>query len=202
MLPCAPLQLLPPLHIHTIVKKMQDTEELLVYLDFGQFLPFEELIDPDTQIKLIGIDSEHPVAQINGRFYQGDYEFTTGTKLFFSESHNPPVRDEIESDSNEKIIPYEYLTKTNKTLKMNRMFISAKNDTGRVKVEMDKDENASKYEVTTTYSEALSRFLPVGMEPPRMIGETEDGLNLTRQRQDEEEDENELTDAIDERNKM
>ncbi|XP_063705801.1 uncharacterized protein LOC134834925 [Culicoides brevitarsis] len=159
----------------TSTKTSEDEEEeLLIYLDFKQFLPFEELIDPDTQIKIIGLEGDSPIAQINGRFYQGNYEFATGTKLFFTESQEAQVP---EADSDAKIIPFEYVTKTNKVLRMSRVFIASKDNPQRVKPEPESD-NTSKYEITTTYEEVLSRFLPPDMEPPRMITEEENGRDL------------------------
>lgn len=156
-------------------------EEYLIFLDFKQFLPFDELIDPDTQIKIIGLESENPIAQINGRFYQGDYEFATGTKLFMAESEDQQTKNEWESDCNSKVMAFEYVAKTNKVLKMNRVFIAAKDNPERVKPEPESEHgNTSKYEVTTTYAEVLSRFLPLDMEPPRMISEEENGQDLMK----------------------
>lgn len=181
-----------------------DEEELLIYLDFKQFLPFEELIDPDTQIKIIGLETENPICQINGRFYQGDYEFATGTKLFFTEFQDPPqTKNDWESDPNSKIVPFEYIAKTNKVLKMNRVFITSKEDLERVNPELD-NENTSKYEITTTYAEVLSRFLPPAMEPPRMISETENGLELMKKTlqeiDDRTDDEESIEEVIESRN--
>lgn len=177
--------------------KESDEEEYLIYLDFKQFLPFEELIDPDTQIKVIGLETESPIAQINGRFYQGDYEFATGTKLFFTESQEPPPQTKSEWESDVKIVPFEYVAKTNKVLKMNRVFITSKDNPAGVNPEPESD-NTSKYEVTTTYAEVLSRFLPAEMEPPRMISEEENGLDLMqkRRRDDKTDDEESVEEVI------
>lgn len=154
-------------------------EEYLIYLDFKQFLPFDELIDPDTQIKIIGLEGENPIAQINGRFYQGNYEFATGTKLFFTESQDTQKKGEWESDANHKLVPFEYVAKTNKVLKMNRVFIATKDNPEKSEPE-NHHENRSKYEVSTPYAEVLRRFLPPDMEPPRMITEEENGEDLMK----------------------
>ena len=47
-------------------------EELLVYVDFGKFVPASDLTDPDLQFKIIGLEGDPVLAEVNGRVYQGN----------------------------------------------------------------------------------------------------------------------------------
>lgn len=48
-----------------------EEEEFLVFADFkNQILP-EELSDEKTAIKIIGVESRNPVAEINGSIFKG-----------------------------------------------------------------------------------------------------------------------------------
>lgn len=46
-------------------------EECLVYLDFDTKLLDESLINKNPKIKFLGIDTEHPIVQINNKIYKG-----------------------------------------------------------------------------------------------------------------------------------
>lgn len=49
-------------------------EELLVYVDFGKYLPASEITDPDMQFKIIGLgDGEKSIySEINGKLFSGE----------------------------------------------------------------------------------------------------------------------------------
>lgn len=48
----------------------EETEHL-VYADFKNYLPPHQLKHEDAAIKIIGIESETPMAEINGSFFKG-----------------------------------------------------------------------------------------------------------------------------------
>lgn len=49
-------------------------EELLVYVDFGKYLPASEITDPDMQFKIIGLDDGEKsiYSEINGKLFSGE----------------------------------------------------------------------------------------------------------------------------------
>lgn len=154
-----------------------ESEEYYVYVDFGTHLPFDELVDAETNIKIIGLDTDTPLAQVNGRFYQGDYEYAMGTKMFFEEADEDERRHWFGEKHTGKM--FRYAEKTNKVLTMKRIFVTAKNgDTAPVVFKSEEGTQNKKYEVTSTYTEVLNRFLPTGVRPPREIPPEEDGGEL------------------------
>lgn len=46
-------------------------EEILVYLDYGQFIPGDEITDPDLQFKVIGLDKTTVYSEVNGKVFTG-----------------------------------------------------------------------------------------------------------------------------------
>lgn len=97
-----------------------------------------------------------------------------GTNVFFIESDKPRG-----SDPNFREHPaksYEYFNKSNKVLKMNRIFVeeitqdaSEQATTSTVAIKKDPEEDVELLKVTKTYEEALNQFLRPGEEPPRSI---------------------------------
>lgn len=45
----------------------EDEEEMLVYVEFEDFVGSKTFLQPDLQLDMIGIDTEHPVMKVNGR---------------------------------------------------------------------------------------------------------------------------------------
>lgn len=154
-----------------------DEEEYTVYVDFGSHFPFDDFLEPDPQIKLIGLDTKQPIAQINGRFYEGEYDFAMGTKLLFGLSSDEP--ESYSQDwfgTKDPAEPYTFFDKTNKVLKMKRIFISKKEDedSSQIKEEL----NSKKYEMESTYGEALGKFLAENRKAPRVLTSEENGDDL------------------------
>lgn len=48
-----------------------EEEEIIVFADFHTKIPFDTLTDPNLVIKLIGIETEQPMIQINSKVFQG-----------------------------------------------------------------------------------------------------------------------------------
>ncbi|CAL1675433.1 unnamed protein product [Lasius platythorax] len=96
----------------------EDEEEMLVYVEFEGLVGSNVLNNEELQLDMIGIDTEHPTMQINGRFYEGTYEDTTGTYMFFEKDDDPRVDDVVF----DKVPTLKYFAKTRKVLKMQRVF--------------------------------------------------------------------------------
>lgn len=150
-------------------------EEMLVFADFESYLTSEELADPNVRIKVIGIDSENPVIQINDDIYRGSYDFAMGTNVFLEEDEQAKSKiDPLYSQNPPKL--YRYSGQSNKVLNMKRIFATPKADVGStVKTEpgADAPEEAKsmdeRYLVMRSYEEALNLHLPFGCYPPRFI---------------------------------
>ncbi|XP_011159352.2 general transcription factor 3C polypeptide 6 [Solenopsis invicta] len=93
-------------------------EEMLVYVEFEGFTGSDMFNKEDLQLDMIGIDTEHPIMEINGRYYEGTYEDAIGTYMFFEKDDNPKVDDEVF----DKVPSLKYFAKTKKLLKMQRVF--------------------------------------------------------------------------------
>ncbi|XP_072748374.1 general transcription factor 3C polypeptide 6 [Anoplolepis gracilipes] len=102
----------------------EDEEEMLVYVEFEGLVGSNVFNNEELQLDMIGIDTEHPVMQINGRFYEGSYEDTLGTCMFFEKDDNPHVDDVVF----DKVPALKYFAKTRKVLKMQRVFTKPRVD--------------------------------------------------------------------------
>jgi len=98
--------------------ELEDEDEMLVYVEFEGLTGSDMFSHEDLQLDMIGIDTEHPIMEINGRFYEGTYEDAMGTYMFFEKDDNPKVDDEVF----DKVPSLKYFAKTRKLLKMQRVF--------------------------------------------------------------------------------
>ncbi|XP_058823833.1 uncharacterized protein LOC131684732 isoform X2 [Topomyia yanbarensis] len=149
-------------------------EEMILFADFAKYLTEEELTDTNLRIKVIGIETDAPIIQINNDVYEGSYDFAMGTNVFLEEdAKTKSLIDPLYSPDPEKV--YKYAGQSTKVLKMQRIFITPKAaDITNVKteseaVESETDNTKNRYLVTRTYEEALNLHLPRGMNPPRHI---------------------------------
>ena len=58
-----------------------EEEEFLVFADFKNQIMPEELSDKNSAIKIIGIESKNPIAEINGNIFKGKYMYDFYFKL-------------------------------------------------------------------------------------------------------------------------
>ncbi|XP_062563188.1 uncharacterized protein LOC134226437 [Armigeres subalbatus] len=150
-------------------------EEMLIFADFENHLAAEDLSDANIRVKVIGIDSDNPVIQINDDIYRGSYDFALGTNVFLEEDEVAKSNlDPLYSPNPPKM--YKYSGKSNKVIKMKRIFATPKTD-ATIKTEPDApatEESRSvdneRCLVTRSYEEALNLHLPLGGLPPRRIG--------------------------------
>ncbi|XP_015429316.1 PREDICTED: uncharacterized protein LOC107186037 [Dufourea novaeangliae] len=102
----------------------EDEDEILVYVEFEGLVDGNVFSEEQLQLDMIGIDSEHPIMQINGKFYEGTYEDVSGTYMFFEKNENCIPNDPVFD-----VVPnVKYFTKTRKVLKMQRIFIKSRTE--------------------------------------------------------------------------
>lgn len=173
-------------------------EEFLVYVDFEGNLLSNDLDDSNMDIHIIGIDSENPVIEINGKIFEGNYnnlnnffkfhniiscflgsyDFSVGTNVFLEIDDNPSPLDPLYDLCPKEM--YKLHTKTNKVLKMRRMLIESKQVNETENKEESIDELKEKLKIDMSYQDALNLFLPPGTSPPRQIDEEYGSINGSR----------------------
>lgn len=163
-----------------------EEEECLIYLDFQTKIKSETLDQPNVQIKMIGFDTDEPIVQVNNKIFRGkispphtlhtaldphfptgSFDHAMGTNVFFSTDPNPPAMD-----PNFETVPstmYEWHSQTNKVLKMERIFITPKQDNEEEAADGMESPNEDDVVPNESYSEALNHFLNHGEEPPRTL---------------------------------
>lgn len=91
-----------------------------------------------------------------------------GTHCFFAESKRPSASE----DACFRELPskmYEYFAKTDKVLKMKRIFVEEKETEASSVLAEGEIENVEHLRISKTYGEALNQFLKPGEQPPREI---------------------------------
>ncbi|KAI4485030.1 hypothetical protein M0802_012836 [Mischocyttarus mexicanus] len=109
----------------------EDEEEILVYVEFEGFVN-NNIFTNGEQLDIIGIDTDHPIMQIDGKFYEGTYEDAIGTYMFFDKDDKPIINDPVF----DQVPTLKYFGKTRKVLKMQRVFVKQ-----RVEVLGDSDNS-------------------------------------------------------------
>ncbi|KAJ6634257.1 General transcription factor 3C polypeptide 6 [Pseudolycoriella hygida] len=173
-----------------------EEEEVLLYLDFQSIIKSDTLQKPNIEIKMIGFETEEPIVQVNNKMFRGVFEHAIGTNVFFTDDPNPPS-----ADPNLVSIPstmYKYHSKTDKVLKMQRIFITPKNDDEMEEESTETDEDVVPDE---SYSEALDHFLKPGETAPRVLAGVDvmlppDIENYFRSKRSENVDEGNEEDAL------
>lgn len=94
-----------------------------------------------------------------------------GTNVFFTECTQPPEPDPNFREMPDKM--YEYFGKTNKVLKMKRIFVEERDKCQDDQLDAELPESLENLRVRKTYGEALNQFLQPGEEPPRQIEDDE-----------------------------
>uniref|UniRef100_A0A182R1G7 Transcription factor TFIIIC triple barrel domain-containing protein n=1 Tax=Anopheles funestus TaxID=62324 RepID=A0A182R1G7_ANOFN len=163
-------------------------EEITVFADFDICLDMD---DPNLHIKVIGIDTESPIIQVNDEVYRGTPDLAFGTNIFFEKDPKATATLDPVFENNIKDL-YQYVDSTDKVLRMKRIFLNAKDQqkqnadgtavSERDSSEEETQEEVSNYEVNMTYQEALNLHLPDGGEPVRHIPEHLNGEELMQNR--------------------
>ncbi|XP_037037139.1 uncharacterized protein LOC119074897 [Bradysia coprophila] len=140
-----------------------EEEEFLVFLDFQSKIKSETLEKRNLKIKMIGFETDEPIVQVNNKIFRGTFEHAMGTNVFFTPDPDPPSMD-----PNFEPIPstmYKYHSQTDKVLRMERMFITPKQENDEL-TETQSDEDVVP---TESYSDALNHFLKLDELPPRTL---------------------------------
>lgn len=108
-----------------------------------------------------------------------------GTHCFFTESKRQGGGEDACFQELPKTM-YDYFAKTNKVLRMKRIFVKEK-ETGATNSELAEGEieNLEHLRISKSYGDALNQFLKNGEEPPRDIQDSQD----SQESNDNEEDE-------------
>ncbi|XP_058791750.1 uncharacterized protein LOC131664564 [Phymastichus coffea] len=100
----------------------ENEEEILVYVEFDNCATNDVFSNENLKLDMLGLDSDHPVMQVNGKFFQGAYEDAVGTYMFFEKDDNPAIDDPVF----DKIPTLKYFQKTRKLLRMQRAFVTSR----------------------------------------------------------------------------
>lgn len=117
-----------------------EEEETLVMVELNGVIDSEIFAqDSFDKFKILSIDSDHPVLQVENFVFSGDYEHTMGTAVFFEEEDKRVKKcDPVFCKKPLRMLKYVY--KTNKKLTMKRVFISDKQtQEGVLKVDNPED---------------------------------------------------------------
>ncbi|XP_031633816.1 general transcription factor 3C polypeptide 6 [Contarinia nasturtii] len=165
-----------------------ETEEFLVYVDLDTKLLDDQLSKSSTKIKFLGIDTENPIMQLNNQLFKGEYEYSMGTHCFFSESKRPGgIEDACFKEMPSKL--YDYFAKTNKVLKMKRIFVEEKESEGSAELAEGEIEDFEHLRISKTYAEALNQFLKPGEQPPRDLSQEQAEQDVMAEREEDQTDE-------------
>lgn len=93
-----------------------------------------------------------------------------GTHCFFKESSRPGGLQDACFQEQPPVL-HDFFGKTNKVLKMRRIFVEEKETDGDDGLAEGEIENLDHLKVTKTYGEALNQFLKPGEKPPRDVDE-------------------------------
>lgn len=111
-----------------------------------------------------------------------------GTHCFFAENKRPGDAEDACFQELPKQM-YDYFAKTNKVLKMKRIFVEEK-ETEPTTAELAEGEieNLEHLRISKSYGDALNQFLKPGEKPPRDIQESESNDNEEKDEQQEEQE--------------
>lgn len=185
-----------------------ELEECFVYVDLDTKLLDDQLSKSNAKMKFLGIDTENPIMQINNQLFKGNetfgitsnrftdnavysigsYEYSMGTHCFFTESKKPGGGEDACFQELPKTM-YDYFAKTNKVLRMKRIFVKEK-ETEATNSELAEGEieNLEHLHISKTYGDALNQFLKNGEEPPRDIQDSQDSQESNDNDEDEAEE--------------
>lgn len=100
----------------------------------------------------------------------GSFEDNVGTNVYFDIDKDDDPKNEKFDDQ------YKYLTKSDKILRMKRIFVekSDNNTQKSTKTKKDKFSNDDEIQITHSYAQALNQFLKPGELPPRKTDEEDE----------------------------
>ncbi|XP_075169330.1 uncharacterized protein LOC142241446 [Haematobia irritans] len=137
-----------------------EEEEYLVFADFKNQIVPKELADENSAIKIIGLETKNPVAEINGSMFKGTYDYVMGTDVFFEKDDENHSEDSLfEATSRQK---FKIFGKTNKVIHFERMYVESIKDTEQSTQEAEtpteNTTNDNSMKLSITYDEAIKQF--------------------------------------------
>lgn len=103
-------------------------EETLLHVEVSGLLQEDLRLSSSTPVRFIQLDSDQPLVQVGNQVFIGEFQDTVGTSLFFSQSEN---REEVDPVFGRQITTkVEYLNSSRKKLKLKRVFLKGKQETG------------------------------------------------------------------------
>lgn len=103
-----------------------EEEETLIAVELHGVIDSEIFAqDSFNKFKILAIDSEHPILQVENFVFTGGYEHTMGTTVLFEEEDKKVKKcDPVFCKKPSRML--KYVSKTNKKLNMKRVFVSEK----------------------------------------------------------------------------
>ncbi|XP_015274242.1 PREDICTED: general transcription factor 3C polypeptide 6 isoform X2 [Gekko japonicus] len=100
----------------------EDVAEQLVMVELSGIIDSDFLEKCENRCKILGIDTEKPILQVDRYVFAGEYEDTLGTCVVFEEN-----KDHVDAEGNQKLeLKYKYHTM--KKLNMTRTLLSEKKE--------------------------------------------------------------------------
>ncbi|KAM8792318.1 general transcription factor 3C polypeptide 6 isoform 2-T2 [Rhynchonycteris naso] len=100
----------------------EEEEEQLVLVELSGIIDSDFLSKCENKCKILGIDTERPILQVDNYVFAGEYEDTLGTCVIFEEN----VEYVDEEGSNKTVLNYKYHTM--KKLSMTRTLLTEKKE--------------------------------------------------------------------------
>ncbi|CAG9804565.1 unnamed protein product [Chironomus riparius] len=144
-------------------------EEILVYLDIEQTSISENEIRDAPCLRIVAND-KNSLLQINNRFFEGKFDYSIGTHVFFERNENSAV-DPLycRCDS-----VYEFNAKTNKILSMNRVLLKDISIEDEIAQQAESKSEDNDLKVSKTYGQALNLFLTPKRTLPRKVNDDDE----------------------------
>ncbi|EDW09011.1 uncharacterized protein LOC6579179 [Drosophila mojavensis] len=131
--------------------------EYLVYADFKNHLAPHQLKHEDAAIRIIAIESDTPMAEINGNIYKGSYDMSMGTNVFFEKDTKSAVGDPLYEPVCRQ--QYKYFNKSDKVINFDRVYIENLPQDIKADEEQQQEPKPHTLKLNITYKEAIDKFL-------------------------------------------
>ncbi|XP_032959402.1 general transcription factor 3C polypeptide 6 isoform X1 [Rhinolophus ferrumequinum] len=100
----------------------EEEEEQLVLVELSGIIDSDLLLKCENKCKILGIDTERPILQVDSYVFAGEYEDTLGTCVIFEENI-----EHVDTEGNNKTV-LKYKCHTMKKLSMTRTLLTEKKE--------------------------------------------------------------------------
>ncbi|XP_019590626.2 general transcription factor 3C polypeptide 6 [Rhinolophus sinicus] len=100
----------------------EEEEEQLVLVELSGIIDSDLLLKCENKCKILGIDTERPILQVDSYVFAGEYEDTLGTCVIFEENV-----EHVDAEGNNKTV-LKYKCHTMKKLSMTRTLLTEKKE--------------------------------------------------------------------------